>query len=147
MAPYSAFSYLHEISLRVSMKFVLCFSNQLAMSFTFFYLIGETGRRKERQTGREKCHPLIRSSNVCHSWAGPGPCQEPGIQSRSPMLLFSTLPGCVLAGSWNQKWSWDSNPGTTIWDMGVLSGFSTAVPNAHPCYITFPNEQFSVLIM
>lgn len=54
------------------------------------------------------------------------------VGSREPSTAATTrcLPGCVLAGSWNQKWSWNGNAGTVIWDVHVPSSVSVTTASS-----------------
>lgn len=50
---------------------------------------------------------------------GPAWSQEPGTQSESPAGNVWTITATSQGVSWQEVKTWDSYPGTPIWDMGV----------------------------
>lgn len=51
-----------------------------------------------------------------------GLCVGVGIQPLEPSITTASSRH-TLAGSWNQVWSWDSNPGTPTWDPSIQAEF------------------------
>lgn len=96
---------------------------------------------KGSETEVVNSYAQVHSPNACNNRAGPDQSQQLGTQSRSPtreagtQLLLShhlLLSPKALTRSSNREQSWDRNPGTPLWDVGILSGFLTTEPAAWP---------------
>lgn len=75
------------------------------------------------------------------------PPRSPTAAARAQPLELSLVSswGCVLAGSWNQKWSWDLRAITLIQSARVASSLSTTVPNACPLDDIFDSALYPVV--
>lgn len=117
-----------------------------------FTFIWKAKRHRERQWCTdyiEVFHLLVTLQISVRAKAGPlvPGAREAETQStgREPKHLSNQLltPESTLAGSWNEKPSWDLNPFTLIQDMDILRRNLTAVPYVCP-FSTIMERHFNI---